>query len=59
MPVSQVGNLLGEHDTRLWRVIKYYVDKARSKEDFADVVKIDLDETSRKKGHEYITLVAV
>jgi transposase len=58
MPVLQVGNLLGEHDTRLWRVINNYIGEARSKEDFSDVVEIGLDETSRKKGHEYITLVA-
>jgi transposase len=32
--------------------------RTRSKEDFSDVVEIGLDETSRKKGHEYITLVA-
>jgi len=57
MPVSQVGNLLGKHDTRLWRVINHYVEEARSKEDLSDVVEIGLDETSRKKGHEYITLV--
>ena len=58
MPVLQVGNLLGEHDTRLWRVINHYVGEARSEEDFSDVIEIGLDETSRKKGHEYITLVA-
>jgi transposase len=58
MPVLQVGNLLGEHDTRIWRVINHYVGEARSIEDFSDVVEIGLDETSRKKGHEYITLVA-
>lgn len=58
MPVLQVGNLLGEHDTRIWRVIKHYVAEARSKEDFSSVFKIGLDETSCKKGHEYITLVA-
>jgi transposase len=52
MPVSQVGNLLGKHDTRLWRVINHYVEEARSKEDLSDVVEIGLDETSRKKGHE-------
>jgi transposase len=56
MPVLQAGNLLGEHDTRLWRVIKHYVDEARSKEDFSDVVEIGIDETSCKKGHRYITL---
>jgi transposase len=32
--------------------------EARSKENFSDVGESGLDETSRKKGHEYITLVA-
>jgi transposase len=58
MPVLKVANLLGETDKKLWRVIHHYVDYARSKEDFSDVAAIGVDETSRKKGHEYITLVA-
>ena len=57
MPVLQVGKLLGENDKKLWRVIHHYVDEARSKEDFSDVLKIGVDETSRKKGHNYITIV--
>lgn len=57
MPVLQVGKLLGENDKKLWRVIFHYVDKARAKEDFSDVSKIGVDETSRKKGHNYITIV--
>ena len=56
MPVLQVANLLGEEDKKLWRVIHHYVDEARSKEDFSDVSVIGVDETSRKKGHNYITL---
>lgn len=57
MPVLQVGKLLGENDKKLWRVIHHYVGEARSKEDFSDVFVIGIDETSCKKGHEYITLV--
>ena len=57
MPVLQIGNLLGEHDTRIWRVVNHYIGEARSKEDFSDVDEIGLDETSCKKGHRYITLV--
>ena len=56
MPVLQVANLLGEEDKKLWRVIHHYVDEARSKADFSDVSVIGVDETSRKKGHNYITL---
>jgi len=58
MPVLQAGNFLGEEDKKLWRVIHHYVDEARSKEDFSDVSVIGTDETSRKKGHNYLTIVA-
>jgi transposase len=58
MPVSHAGNFLGEEDKKLWRVIHHYVDEARSKEDLSDVFVIGIDETSRKKGHTYITLAA-
>ena len=54
MPVLQAGNFLGEEDKKLWRVIHHYVDEARSKEDFSDVSVIGTDETSRKKGHNYL-----
>jgi transposase len=56
MPVLQAGNFLGEEDKKLWRVIHHYVDEARSKEDFSDVSVIGIDETSRKKGHKYLTI---
>jgi transposase len=29
MPVAAVAQLVGEHDTRLWRVIHHYVEQAR------------------------------
>lgn len=57
MPVLQIGKLLGETDKKLWRVIHHYVEEARSKEDFSNVSIIGIDETSCKKGHEYIRLV--
>jgi len=57
MPVLQVGKFLGENDKKLWRVIHHYAGETRPKEDFSDVFVIGIDETSCKKGHEYITLV--
>ena len=33
--VSRVGELVNEHDTRLWRVLKHYVSEGRKKEDFS------------------------
>ena len=56
MPISQVGELLNESDDKLWRMLHYYVDTARESEDFTDVVSVGVDETSKKKHHDYITL---
>jgi len=56
MPVNAVGALLGEHDTRIWRVLDHYVQDARDREDFSEVTRLGIDETSAKKGHNYIAL---
>ena len=33
MPVKAVARMVGEHDTRLWRVVHHYVDAARARLD--------------------------
>ena len=48
--------MVDEHDTRLWRVLQHYVEKARAEADFSEVTTIGVDETSRSKGHNYITV---
>jgi transposase len=58
MPVATVAELVGEHDTRLWRVLHHYVEHARAQEDFSDVQKVGVDETSSRRGHRYITVFA-
>ncbi len=55
MPVNVMARLFSVTDTRLWRVINTYVEAARAKEDFSDVKRIGIDETSTKKGHNYAT----
>jgi len=55
MPVNVMARLLSVTDTRLWRVINAYVEMARAKEDFSDVKRIGIDETSVKKGHDYVS----
>jgi transposase len=57
MPVNTVSRIIGVDDNKLWRMVHYYVDKARTYEEYADVSSIGIDETSMKKGHNYITLV--
>jgi transposase len=56
MPVRAVARLVGEHDTRLWRVIHHYVAQARAEADASDVTRVCIDETAARRGHDYITL---
>lgn len=53
LPVNVMARLFSVTDTRLWRVINAYVEAARAKEDFSDVKRIGIDETSTKKGQNY------
>ncbi len=56
MPVNTVAKMVGEHDTRLWRVLHHYVDQARARSDASDVTQVAIDETAARRGHDYVTL---
>ena len=56
MPVRTVAGLVRETDHRLWRVLEHYVEKARATVEMADVHAVGVDETSSRRGHDYITL---
>ena len=56
MPVGAAARLVGEHDTRLWRIIHHYVDEARSRANAPDVTRVAIDETAARRGHDYISL---
>lgn len=56
MPVHQVGNLTNVSDYRIWNLLERYVEKVRAKNDYSNVETVGVDETSSKKGHNYITL---
>lgn len=56
MPVNAVANLIGIYSDCIWRIIDHYVAEAYNSIDFSDVTTIGLDETSSKRGHNYITL---
>jgi transposase len=57
MPVSAVGALIGEHDTRLWRVVRHYVDAAHAAQRWNEIRAVAIDETATRKGHRYATVV--
>jgi len=52
--ISKVSKILEITDTRIWRVVRYWVDKCREQADYSAVANCGIDETS-KKGHNYIT----
>ena len=57
LPVRQAAALLRCTDKRLWRRIEHYVNKARALEDMSAVTHVGIDETSLRKGQNYITVV--
>ena len=56
MPVYSVSRIIKETDQKIWRVLHKYVDSTRELSDYSDVTTVGMDETSRAKGHDYITL---
>ena len=56
MPIANAAKRLGEHDTRLWRIVEHYVWRAVEGLDLSQVRRIAADETSARRGHDYISL---
>jgi hypothetical protein len=58
MPVAAVGELVGEHDTRIWRIVHHYVDRALAGQDLSTVTRVAVDETSFRRGQDYVSVFA-
>ncbi len=56
MPVNCVSKIVNVDDERLWRLLDKYVESAHACEDFSELFSIGMDETSRAKHHQYVTL---
>lgn len=56
MPMAAVARLVGEHDTRLWRIVRWHVEDGRERVDMSGVRALVVDETSRAKRHDYVSL---
>ncbi len=56
MPVNAIARLVQEHDTRIWRILHHYVEQARAAQDYCQVQELGIDETPRRRGHNYITV---
>jgi transposase len=58
MPVNAVGGLVGEHDTRIWRIVHHYVEEAVEAQDLSGVERLGIDDTSFRRGQSYVTVFA-
>ena len=58
MPVNKVSKIIKVDDNKLWRMMYYYTEDFRQLEDYAGVNKLGVDETSKGKGHNYVSLFA-
>jgi transposase len=58
MPFAAVARLVGESAHRVTQVCERYVDLALAQADFSGVEALAIDETSRARGHDYISLAA-
>ena len=56
MPVAPLARMARVHDTRVWRVLEHHVGVAREKLDFSAVRAIGMDETSARRGQDYVSL---
>jgi transposase len=56
MPVAPLARMAREHDTRIWRVIEYHVETARGGMDFSELTEVGMDETSARRGQDYVSI---
>jgi transposase len=55
MPVSKAAEVLKVYPNRLWKIFGYWVSMAHNEDEIGELSKVGFDETSVKKGHDYVT----
>ncbi|MGN2393675.1 helix-turn-helix domain-containing protein, partial [Pelomicrobium sp. G1] len=58
MTFSAVARLVNLSLHRVMAICEHYVEQALAQSDFSPVRHLAIDETSRARGHDYLTLVA-
>jgi len=56
MPVKPLARTMRVSDGALWRVIAFHVERAIATMDLSEVTQVGMDETSARRGHEYISV---
>ena len=54
-PVNSVAKTLREYPNRIWTIFRHWIGRGKRGLDLSGVRRIGVDETSRRKGHSYIT----
>lgn len=55
MPVKKASGILGFWPQRIWNIFSYWVSIAHKSDQIQGLKKVGFDETSSKKGHNYVT----
>ena len=56
MPVHSVCGIIGESDRKIWKLLDEYTSSAAASQDCSEIDSVGMDETSRTKGHNYVSL---
>lgn len=54
-PVNSVAKTVKEYPNRIWTIFRHWIEKGKRNLNLSNVRRIGVDETSRRKGHLYIT----
>ncbi len=56
MTVKEAARTLGEYPQRIWSLIFHHVDIAFSRMPLKEVTSLSVDEVSKRRGHDYLTV---
>lgn len=57
MPIRKASSLLRCDEKSIKGIMRYWVEKAVAETDLSDVKNICVDETSQRRGHDYVTVI--
>ena len=56
MPMNKVAKTVRVTAPRVWRIFTHWIERAVKKDDVSQLKQLGIDETSAKKGHDYVTV---
>ena len=56
MPVNVISRIVGESNYKIWGILEKYIDTTLEENDYSELTAVGVDETSSRKGHNYISL---